>query len=85
MAFLAGLLFAPNFVFNLKAQSLADGDCSSCEDNRRRAVVGCLRFGGSYENGEPAGWINFGDRFKCKTSQDSQCSGETQCQLSNQP
>lgn len=81
---LGGALFASSFLSNATAQTLAEADCSNCESNRRRAVTACIRFGGSYQNGQPSGWINVGDRFKCKASQDSQCSGETAC-ASSQP
>jgi hypothetical protein len=84
-AVLGGSLLGASFLIDAKAQTLAGGDCEQCEDNKRRAVVACLRFGGTYENGQPAAWINFGDRFKCKVSQDSQCPGESHCQLSQQP
>lgn len=84
LAVLGGALFSTSFLSNANAQSLAEGDCSDCINNKRRANVACIRLGGTYENGEPAAWINVGDRFKCKTSEDSQCSGETAC-VSSQP
>jgi hypothetical protein len=82
LAVLGGSIFATSFLSNATAQTLGGAECSDCVPNKRRAIVACIRLGGTFENGEPAGWINVGDRFKCKTSQDSQCSGETACTLS---
>lgn len=81
-AVLGGAIFATSFLPIATAQTLAGADCSDCQSNRRRASVVCIRFGGTYENGEPAAWINTGDKFKCKQSQNGQCSGETGCVLS---
>lgn len=85
LAVLGGFLLGGSLLIDAKAQTLAGANCEQCQDSRRRAVVTCLRLGGTFENGQPAAWVNLGDRFKCKVSQDSQCSGETNCQLSQQP
>lgn len=80
---ITGLLIVISFTSPSNAQELQSlEECSDCQSNYRRAIVACIRFGGTYSNGQPAGWINVGDRYKCKSSQDSQCSGETNCTLS---
>lgn len=82
MAVLFGSLSTSSLLSIATAQTLAGAECLDCISNKRRASVAFNKFGGPYENGQPAGWINVEDRFKCKISQDSQCSCETACALS---